>query len=181
MKTRHRICACIVVVLCATGSNAGAASAGQVYGGLQYARSTYQEDGFEELHPSALVARLGKYFHDAFALEGRFGLGVQDDSIGVLGIDVSLEIDSMLGVYGVGHLALNQTSSVYGILGITRGEATASAPGVSQSADKSDLSYGVGADIGLGGNTALNIEYVSYLDKSDAEFSAVALGVKFMF
>ena len=42
-------------------------------------------------------------------------------------------------------------------------------------------SYGIGADIGIGNNVALNIEYMRYLDKSDYDLDAVAVGAVFSF
>ena len=42
-------------------------------------------------------------------------------------------------------------------------------------------SYGVGADIGIDSNVALNIEYMRYHDKSGYDLDAVAVGAAFSF
>jgi len=174
--------ATMLAIVCATSASVVADNTGKTYFGAQYAIGSYNEDGFEEVNPTALVGRFGKFFNDNFALEGRLGIGLQDDSIDILGTDVSLEIDTLFGVYGVGHFNLNETSSVYGLIGFTRAEATVSAPGfTSESDDESGLSFGVGADIGIGNNVALNIEYTQYLNKSDFDFSAIGLGAVFSF
>jgi len=154
----------------------------KTYFGAQYAIGTYSEDGFDDVNPTALVGRFGKYFNDNFALEGRLGIGIQDDSINIFGTDVTLEIDTILGIYGIGHFNLNETSSVYGLLGLTRAEATVSASGFgSDSDDETGLSFGVGADIGVSETVALNIEYTQYLNKSDFDFSALSFGAVFSF
>ena len=181
-KLRKYILKAVLFTICTTFSMVTTAeNTGKTYVGVQYAIGSYNEDGFEEVNPTALVGRFGKYFNDNFALEGRLGIGLQDDSINFLGTDVSLEIDTLFGVYGVGHINLNETSSVYGLIGFTRAEATASALGQSFSDDESGLSFGVGADIGIGNNVALNIEYTQYLNKSEFDFSALGLGAVFSF
>ncbi len=175
----------IIVAAIAVALSSSAVFAGQIvgskYAGIQYAISTYSEDGIsEEPNPTALIGRLGVNVTDVFSVEGRLGLGLQDDTVNVFGTDVTMEIDSLIGIYGVGHININRTSSLYGLLGLTRAEATLSAPGfISESNDETGLSFGVGADIGIGNNVALNIEYVQYLNKSDFDFSAIAFGVKF--
>ena len=147
-----------------------AASEGDTYGGLQYGLVTYSEDGFPDAEPTALVGRYGKFVKDNVAVEGRFGIGLQDDT--VLGIDV--EVDTFFGVYGVFHVSSNSDTSLYGVLGFTKGEVTASVPGFSFSQDDSGLSYGFGVDI-----NSFNIEYMLYLDETDYDVSAISFGFKF--
>jgi len=177
----------VIVAAMLSTSNVLAGQAGSMYGGIQYAIATYSEDGMsEEIEPTALVGRLGKNINDNFSIEGRLGIGLQDDTVNIGGIaDVKLEIDSVIGVYGVGHVNLNESSSIYGLLGLSRVEGTISLPDFpsagSESDDETGLSFGVGADIGIGNNVALNIEYVQYLNKSDFDVSALAFGVKFGF
>ena len=110
------------------------------------------------------------------------GLGMQDDDVNIFGTRNTVEIESLVGVYGAGHININKTSSVYGLVGLSRGEATFSSPGfTSNSDDETGLSFGIGADIGLNNDVALNIEYVQYLNKSDFDISALAFGAKFGF
>lgn len=171
----------VLAVVLSTSTVFAGQVVGSKYAGLQYAISDYSEDGLSaEPNPTALVGRLGVNLTDIFSIEGRLGLGLQDDTVNIFGTDVTMEIDSLIGVYGAGHIYLNKNSSVYGLLGLTRAEATISSPGfTSQSDDETGLSFGVGADIGIGNGVALNIEYVQYLNKSDFDFSALAFGVKF--
>ena len=144
-----------------------AASEGDTYGGLQYGLFTYAEDGFPDAEPTALVGRYGQFVNDNVSVEGRFGIGLQDDT--VLGVDV--EIDTLFGLYGVFHTSSNSNTSFYGVLGFTKGEATASVPGFSVTEDDSGLSYGFGVDI-----NSFNIEYMLYLDEDGYDLSAISLG-----
>jgi outer membrane immunogenic protein len=155
-------------------SNAIAASKGDTYTGFQYALGTYSEDGFPDTNPNAIVGRFGKYLKDDFSIEGRLGVGVGDDSATVSGIDVSIEIDTVFGVYGLKHVDIGNASSIYGALGFTRGELTASAPGISVSDDDSGLSFGVGVNF-----NNINIEFMQYLNKSDFDVSAISFGITF--
>lgn len=154
---------------------------GEKYIGIQYAIGDYSEDGIpEDFSPTALVGRLGGYVSPNFSIEGRLGFGVQDDTQNIFGFDATLELDSLMGVYGVGHLNLAPSSSVYGLVGFSRVEGTASipsVPGASASEDETDLSFGIGANIGFGNNVAFNIEYISYASKSTFDLNALGLGL----
>ena len=160
-----------------------AGNAGSRYAGIQYAITTYSEDGVsEEPKPTASIGLLGANITDNFAVEGRLGIGLQDDTITVSNADVTTEIDSLIGVYGIGHINLNGGSSVYGLLGLSRAKFTFSYPDNptlgSKSDDETGLSYGIGADIPVSNYVALNIEYVQYLI-SGFDISAFSFGVKF--
>ena len=178
-----------MAMLIALGINslavAAADNTGTTYAGVQYAITSYNEAGFDELNPTALIGRFGKNINDGFALEGRLGFGLQDDNLNYLGVDVSLELDNLFGVYGVGHVNLSESSSLYGLIGVTQAElsVTASAFGFSASKSESDsgLSLGVGANIGISNNAALNVEYMQYLSKSDYDLNAISFGVVFKF
>jgi opacity protein-like surface antigen len=81
---------------------------------------------------------------------------------------------------------LNESSSIYALIGFTKVDGTIAAyvswlGSGSVSEDETGLSYGIGADIGIANNVALNLEYVQYLDKSDFDISALAAGIKFGF
>lgn len=175
-----------------TSTNVHAGTAGQTYGGVQYAMVTYDFGG-EDLEPSALVLRAGKYISDTVAIEGRFGFGIGDDSIsgyidpfwGTVSID--LEIDNFFGIYALGHLKLSEQSSIYGLLGFTQGETTFSGTSStlgslgSASEDESDMSFGFGFEHAFGRNNSFNIEYTQYIDKADFDASALSIGANFSF
>lgn len=161
-------------------------AADEIYLGLQYGYGFYSEDveGIPDYDIGAVVGRFGAFGTANLAIEGRVGVGIQDDTQTLGGTDVTLELETLLGMYGVGHLNFGKNSSVYAVLGFTRLDAKASAqsvPGVSLSADDSDMSYGVGADIGLSKNIAVNIEYMSYYSKGATDLNAAAIGLVFGF
>jgi hypothetical protein len=176
-------------------SSALTAAEGDQYFGLQYASTTFEIDGLgEDWEPAVLTGRYGKYLSDNFSLEGRLGIGAGDDTINFSGpggsIDIEVEIDTLFGIYGVGHHAINNNSSVYALIGLSRGEATMTGTGFlvatgpfneTESDTETDLSYGVGANIGINNTTGINLEYISYLSKNDFDVSALNFGFVFKF
>lgn len=184
----------VVVMLASTllfFMRAGTAdSENENYFGIQYGIAQYNEDSIsQEFNPTLLIGRFGHYFHPNFSLEGRLGLGVQDDTqrlpeFGVSGLDATLELDYILGVYGKGHLNLTDSFSIYGVLGASEVKGTASLPsipGIKGNESNSGVSYGIGADLGIGHNIALNLEYMQYLDKPEFDIGVIGLGMVFSF
>lgn len=165
-----------------------AGTEGDYYFGLQYGIGNYDEDGISETYePTLLVGRLGRFLTPVLAIEGRLGAGLDDDTHNLPGFgnrDVTLEIDNAIGLFGAAHLNLTESSSVYGLLGLSRVEGTTSLPsfpGLESTEDNSSVSYGFGADIGIGSRWALNIEYIRYLDKEDFDFDVGSVGASFSF
>ena len=180
-----------VVAAMLMSGNVFAYQPGSAYGGAQFASFDLSFDGTsEDFSPTGLIFRLGNNINENFSVEGRLGLGLSDDTItasdGITTASVSIELDTLIGVYGVGHVMLSESSSIYGLIGFTKVDGTidASASGVgsvSVSDDESGLSFGVGTDIGLSNNLALNIEYIQYLNETDMDLNAISVGVKFSF
>lgn len=181
----------LVFVLASMSGNAFAGLTPGAYAGIQYAIADFSFEGVsQEFSPTALVGRVGSNLNQYVSIEGRLGIGLSEDKVTVTDVvntaSVSIEIDTLIGLYGVGRLPLGKSSSIYALAGFTQVDVTASASvtgtgSASFSDDESDLSYGVGADIGIGYNLWVNVEYVQYLDKSDVEASAIAVGVRFGF
>ena len=105
------------------------------YGGIQYASfdSSISIDGTtipEDFSPTGLIGRLGNNINENFSVEGRLGLGLSDDTItasdGIDTVSLTVELDTLIGVYGVGHIMLNESSSVYGLIGLTKVDGTIS-------------------------------------------------------
>ncbi len=150
-----------------------AAEPGGLYGGLQYAQVTYDEDDFDELEPTALVGRIGSFVTDNVSIEGRIGTGLEEDDIdlfipGFGRVEAEVEVESLYGFYLAVHSDPSRQASVYGILGVSRAELEVSALGVSVDDDDSGLSYGIGLNFGY-----FNVEYMSYLDDDDYDATAL--------
>lgn len=154
-----------------------------VYVGVQYAVGNFTMEGIPaEFNPNVVVTRFGKFHNDNFALEARMGFSAKDSTKSISGADVTVNMDPFIGGYGIGHINLSETSSVYGLVGVTYAQATArrSDSGLSVSDRDNGLSIGVGGDVEVGNNIALNIEYVSYLNNNSDGFDFNALGFGIM-
>ena len=152
---------------------------GDVYLGIQYSMVTLSDAGIPDFEPAVLVVRYGKFTSDNISVEGRLGTGLSDDTQDIGGLDVSIDIDHMVGVYGAYYSGTSSsTTRVYGILGITQGELTATIPGFvgSISDDDSDISYGLGVNFEIGENAVINLEYMSYMEIEGTDLTAIAIG-----
>lgn len=161
-----------------------ASSEVDAYLGIGYGVGEYSAEGVPDFNPSGMVVRFGGIFNRYFAIEGRFGVGLEEDTQNINGVDVSVELDTLMGAYGVGHIYFGKSSSVYGLIGISRVEGTVKAPsipGATASDNENDLSYGIGVDVGITQSISLNIEYVSYVTKTDLDLSAIGLGAVIRF
>ena len=167
-----------------------AGSAGETYIGVQYGVVISEESISKDFNPTALIGRIGSYFHPNFSIEFRMGFGLQDDTQFIPeygadgGLDATLDLDYIRGIYGTGQIDFTKWFSIYGVLGASNVKATASIPSIpvlEDSNSESSVSYGIGADIGIGSNVALNIEYMRYLDKHNIDFDVIGAGVVFSF
>jgi len=165
-----------------------AGTEGENYFGLQYGYGNYDEDSISKTYePTILVGRFGRFLTPNFSIEGRLGTGLDDDTQNLPEFgdrDVTLEMDSLFGLYGTGHFNFTESSSIYGVLGVSKIEGTVKLPdfpGVESTEDNSSVSYGIGADIGIGRSWVLNIEYIRYLDKDDFNFDVGSVGASFKF
>jgi len=151
-----------------------AANQGQQYFGVQYGLASVdiQVSGLDDFEPTGLLGKVGYFGSENVAIEGRFGIGLQDDSQNVGGVlDVDFDIEHLCGVYGVLYLDASNDTSFYGVIGFSQAKGKLSALGVSDSDSESGLSYGFGVNI-----KSLNLEYMNYLDEDDLEVTAIAIG-----
>jgi opacity protein-like surface antigen len=154
-----------------------AVAEGNYFGG-NFAFIEYSEEGLSgDASLTALYGRLGTNFSENFSGELRVGLGVGDDSLNVLGTDVDLSLEHMLGLYIRGGVPLGESVFPYAVIGYTRGKFELSASGLgSASASESDVSFGLGTDFKLNEGLSVNVEYMNYIDKDGGELSGFALG-----
>lgn len=163
----------IIPVLLAVYATPLYAAQGDTYGVVQFAMADV-DTVFGDADPTALVGRFGKFMTDNVSVEGRFGIGLSDDETEFLGFDVDIDIETVIGVYLLGHATPVGDNSFYGLIGITRGEVEFSALGDSDSDSETDLSFGFGVNLG-----SINIEFVNYIDDDDVEATAISVGYIF--
>jgi opacity protein-like surface antigen len=181
------ILASSMVALMTTAAFASAqGNAPQAYVGGNYVFVTYEDDGFaEDIDLGALVAKVGTKINPYFSAELRAGFGVADETATVDDFSGKIEIDYLVGGYGVLGIPNETPVYPYVVLGFTKGELTASVTGpggsASASASESDISYGIGANFDINNNIQMNAEYMNYIDKDGAEISGISVGASYLF
>ncbi|MCP1313540.1 MULTISPECIES: porin family protein [unclassified Halomonas] len=111
-----------------------------------------------------LRLRGGAQFNDYFALEGHLGTG---------GSDGGAKLDYLAGVYAKGIAPIAPNVRLYGLAGMTE---------VDFDIDReSGFSYGAGAEVDIAPNVAVGADYMRYLDKSDYDFDAASVGLRYRF
>jgi opacity protein-like surface antigen len=153
---------------------------GDVYaGGGYHAGDITTEDGTNS-EPSMLMARVGRYIvQDNFALEARFGTGLESDG---LGPESSVDIDRIYGGYGVFHLPVAERTSLYALAGFSSIEIDVTeSDGSSARIDETDLSYGIGADVALTKKLYGYAEFVRYHDEDRFDLEGLSAGVLYQF
>jgi hypothetical protein len=152
-----------------------------MYAGVTLTRAEYKEEGFSAVNPTVVGGKIGKQFNPNFAVEGRFGIGVADDTVDAGGLPVTVEIDYYFGVYGKGILPLSSAASVYGLLGFTQAKLTASAAGFSASDSDGDISFGLGGEFNVSPKTSVSLEFARLLKGDGYRIDGLSLGVSFKF
>ena len=95
------------------------------YLAVQYALVKYDESGFDEAEPQALVGRFGYVLSKNFSIEGRVGTGVQDDDVSGNGVDIDIDVEQIVGAYVIYHSNAFRESQLYAIVGYSEIELEA--------------------------------------------------------
>lgn len=116
-----------------------------------HAGAGYTHYDLDSVELGGVTGRLGYRFHPNFALEGEATIGVVEDDIA--GVDV--ELDHAYGVYGVGYLPVSDNVELFGRVGYAEVEASAGP----FDASEDGIGYGVGAQMRLTDNVGIRGEY----------------------
>ena len=157
------------------------ANEGDKYWGLDFHQGSYDETGFPKANPTGFAIKAGKYITENVAMEGRLSLGLGDDTVNYLGVDVDLELDNALSFFIKGDAPLSPTANVYGLLGFTKGKLSASVGSFAVSADDSGLSYGMGVETKMNEGLLFAAEYIFYLSESTYDYTGFNFGIKRLF
>lgn len=168
---------CFVPMLFSPMSLADQASS---YYGLSLGSVRYERDELTNaINLSAFSGRLGKYFNEYFAFEGRLGFGNDSKSADRSGRSVDVTFDNFVGLYGKFHPAWMEQVGPYGLVGFSRVEATEKdriffpIP-----YDATGMTVGFGVDFFVSEYIAVNAEWVQLVDKGG--FSAHTLQAGFV-
>jgi outer membrane immunogenic protein len=155
------------------------------YAGALLSRVDFSDDSGAtgDASPTAVGFKVGAAINKNFAVEGRVLTGLSDDSTDFGGLDATLDVDSVFGVYAKGILPLSDAASLYGLVGYSRLKLKLDVPalGASGSDSDSDVSLGFGADFSLNESTSLGIEYLQLFSDDGVKVNGLTLGLSFKF
>lgn len=129
--------------------------------------------GSSSFNDVGLRLRGGVQLNEFFAVEGHLGTGGSDREQGV-----KAELDYVVGGFAKGILPISPEFRLYGLLGYSEARFDFSPGGRER---ESDFSYGAGAEFEVAPNLSVGADYIRYLDKSDYNFDAASVGLRFQF
>lgn len=131
--------------------------------------ANYMEDEGIDVDLGVIYGSVGYVYESGkmtWMPELRFGTGVSDDTVRVIGVDVNAEIDSLIVASLRGQYNVTETFGVFLQPSYGRLDVTASAQGISLSDDTSELGFGGGAAFKLGDSASIEAIYETF-DGSD--------------
>lgn len=151
------------------------------YGGIIFSQLGYDQSGASSAHLTNLGGVLGQVISPHFAIEGRFGLGVDDDRIEVGTVPVNIDLDYYVSGFLKGILPLAPRFGLYGLAGLTIGKFSASRDTTYLNKWESDFSYGAGVEFGLAPTLSLGVEWLRLFEGSGYNLDAVSILLNFRF
>jgi len=143
-----------------------------IYVGLDVHGWRFNPDRGSSWSDIGIRGRAGYQFLDQIAAEVHLATGGSDRANGV-----RLEMDLLAGVFLRGDIPLSRYFSLYGLLGVSYLDYTVAR----SSEDETSISFGLGADYQLTGNTYLSADYIRYVNDSDFDYDAFNVGARWRF
>ncbi len=179
----------IAVALMGLGCSAAVFSAQAeqpLYFGAQYSQQSVDDLSWDF---GVLSAVAGYKFNDVFAIEGRFGLGIQDEEYSSALTSAKVGVDHSYSILGKASWPMLETLSVYGIAGFNKTKYDFKVnDGDTLRDDYSEdgLIYGAGAELHLTSNLSLNLEYavlpeIGDDDEDNLDVESISAGINYRF
>ena len=176
-----------VTGLLLAGAQAQTVSDHRGYAEIGYMAVSHEENAlgyFVKSTPKALRGVLGYEVNDNVALEvmAAAGLGYSDADVTAQSTTgIQFKINSLYGWYVAPKTQLAENVEGFVRLGYAHVRGTATLEGSSSSDYENGFSYGLGLRYRFDRTTSLNVDYMSYLNKSDYKAKGVTLGLGFNF
>ena len=151
------------------------------YAGVQFAQFEYDQSGLGSADPTMVVGRFGGSVDRHFGFEARLGLGLSGDSLTIDDESADVDIDYLVGGYGIARLPIAGTITPYGIAGVTLADLSADADAIAASGTETSLSWGIGVEASVTPVASVSLEYMQYFDDSAYDITALSLGFRVRF
>lgn len=155
--------------------------------GITVTQGTFHVDGELDADVNTLDFHLVKMINDYIGIEGRLGLGFNENNVTNCSYvsgqpiceSIHARIEEFVGVYARGYMTGPGRVRPYAVAGITRSSTAVTQDSLRVDAAKetvTDISYGLGLQAG-GDNTSFTLEYVSLFDKDGQSVDGFSIGV----
>ncbi len=144
------------------------------YGDVGYQFHAIDDDG-TDADIGTITGHVGYNFTPNLAAEGELGFGVTDEEVNVLGTNVDLGVNYLVGAYGRVQAPLSENLTVFARAGFVQIEVEADAPGASASDSETGAGYGVGGEFHFDGQNGIRADYTRY-DIEDLEVDSFLIG-----
>lgn len=178
-KTIKQAAAVIAMSVFAAGASAGN---GDAYFGVGYHMGIVSFPA-TDYKPSALNIKIGKYFTDNVAIEGRFLTSLSGDkqtfSTGSGDVNVETNVSGSFFVVK-GDMPISNNANLYGVIGFGSHKIEQKLTGAlvgTGSESNSGAVYGVGVESLFGDSVGIYVEYMDYPNGSNYDNSGVNLGI----
>lgn len=140
----------------------------QPYLGVSLAQPTFADDSGGDASPMVAQMRFGTTLSKRFGLQATVSVNAGDATLTQPGpVDYDFTVDSMYTVGAIARLPLSERSALYGQLGYSYAQLTASNAASSLEDNLDGLTYGVGVVFPVFNGLLLDVDYTSYLNGSD--------------
>lgn len=157
-----------------------------LYFGAQYSQQSVDDASWDF---GVLSGVVGYNFNEIFAIEGRLGLGIQDEEYSGAFTSAKVSVDHSYSVLGKASWPVMETLSVYGIAGFNKTKydfkINDAGDNFNDSYSEDGLIYGAGAEIRISSNLSLNFEYAVLPELGDDEdnldVDSISAGINYRF
>jgi len=176
-----------IVACMAVAAQAQPVAEKRTYVELGYTAVSYEENalGYNiKSTPQAVRGVLGYALNDNVAIEAMAGAGTGYSDVDVTNQStpgLKFKINSLYGLYVTPKAVLADSWEGFVRLGYAHARGTATLDAISSSDTDSGFSYGVGVRYHFDKSTFLNVDYMSFLHKSDYKANGVTVGLGFKF
>jgi opacity protein-like surface antigen len=150
------------------GYSGAAGSSFGPYLGVSAGELMYNEQGLAQMSPTIAEFHIGQQFNPYLGIEGRLGTSVNGGR--AYGYHVDAQV--IYAGYIRGTLPLDPLFSIYGILGLGGAQWHRNYP--DNNSNDVAVSFGVGAQFNVAGNTALTLEWARLNNGDNAGFGYTA-------
>ncbi|MDI1301450.1 MAG: porin family protein [bacterium] len=145
------------------------------YLGIDYQRGTFKLDSGDSANPSAIRLRAGTELNPYFAVEAQGAIGVGDDTLSLPGVDYTIKLNGLYGLYVRPQISFAGQASVYALLGYSYVQVQADSAALPTKRDwNSGTSFGGGVDVDVYDGIRLSVDYMDYLKG----YTAVSAGIR---